>query len=142
LWSITAVPGEPNFEKLNEEYGDVLRSSSLPLFFIAICGFQSAQARVENELAELALPFKVHLCDPLDDADRCFSGSSKIFHDQAERLRAQEICLQVGSRIDREAPLGYGGCQAAVIFANTCPDNTLPIFWGESKSWKSLFKRT
>ncbi|MFX0198989.1 MAG: AAA family ATPase, partial [Candidatus Hodarchaeota archaeon] len=120
------------FESLASECGKILQNKGLEVFLIAVVGFQEAQAKIEGKLHELNLPIKVHICDPLDDSAKCFSDSSIIFPDPTERIKAKEICSKHGIKLVRNAPLGYGDCQANIVFANTCPNNSLPILWKES----------
>jgi hypothetical protein len=126
---------------LDKECGDVLREKKLRMYFISICGFQNAKAVVQGVLDGLDLPIKVHTCDPLDEPDRCFSDVSKIFPNPAERAQAKDIVDRYGVRLVNSFPLGYGHCQATVVFENSCPNNTLPVLWSESGDWIPLFKR-
>ncbi|MFX0203649.1 MAG: ATP-binding protein, partial [Candidatus Hodarchaeota archaeon] len=129
------------FERLASECGKILHSKGLEVVLIAVVGFQEAQAKIERKLHELDLPIKVHICDPLDDSAKCFSDNSIIFPDPNERIKAKEICYKHGIKLVRNAPLGYGDCQASIVFANTCPNNSLPILWKESKDWIPIFER-
>lgn len=132
------------FKKIAEECGEVLRNRrGLRTFFITVCGFRTAQVKVEGTLVQCSLPVKVHTCDPLDESAKCFSERSQIFPDAVERNQAKTIADEHGRRLVKRNPLGYGNCQATVVFAHSCPNNSLPILWKESKNppWKPLFKR-
>jgi hypothetical protein len=106
-----------------------------------ICGFQDAKSEIENIIDKLNINAKIHLCDILDNSDKCFHASSKIFTNENERNNAKSICYEIGSRLVNYNELGFGDCQATIVFPNTCPNNTLPIFWKETENWKALFKR-
>lgn len=129
------------FKKLSKEPGETPGTSKLQMFFITITGFQEAQAKIEEVLESLALPVKVHICDPLDESARAFSNNSQIFTDLDERDKAKRIAEGTGTALVKNAPLGYGNCQTTVVFEHNCPNNSLPILWGESKNWLPLFKR-
>ena len=137
----TGNSAKENFNKLFEKNSALLKSIELQIFYVAIAGFQVAKVNLENELNKLNFSVKVHVCDPLDDSVKCFSDKSQIFPDQLEREKAREICFRQGTRLLKEAPLGYGDCQAAVVFEESCPNNCLPILWEESSEWEPLFKR-
>jgi len=96
-----------NFKRLNDEYGALLRDSGLKIYFIAVSGFQSATSRIEQTLQELDLPVVVRICDPLNEADRCFSDESAIFLDVNERLSAKHIAHLHGKKLVKDNPLGY-----------------------------------
>lgn len=131
------------FEKLVTEYEKVLKESDLKIFFIAITGFQEGQKKIEELLEKYKLPVEIHICDPLDDSAKCFSDSSVIFPNEGERSMAKQIAYDYGVKLVKNNPLGYGECQSAIIFSDSCPNNNLPILWMESKNppWKPLFKR-
>lgn len=132
---------EKQLRKLLEDHGDVLRKQNLNLFYIAVAGFQQGQKMIEEYVSELQLPLKIHVCDSLDESDKCFSKSSRYFPDEQERLQAQEIAQEFGRQLVRENSLGFGDCQSAVVFTDNCPNNNLPILWAETSTWRPLFKR-
>jgi hypothetical protein len=138
--SLVEEHGE-TLKKLSKEPGEIPGTSKLQMFFITITGFQEAQAEIEEVLEFLALPVKVHICDPLDESAKAFSNNSQIFTDLDERDKAKRIAEGTGSVLVKNAPLGYGDCQTTVVFEHNCPNNSLPILWGESKNWLPLFKR-
>lgn len=132
------------FSKMAQECGELLRNKAgLQTFFVTICGFETAKVRVEKALQRLCLSVNVHICDPLDESAKCFNEQSQIFSDATERDRAKNLAYSHGSSLAKGDPLGYGDCQATVVFAHSCPNNSLPILWKESKSppWRPLFRR-
>lgn len=129
------------FEQLAADCGQVLRSRGIKAYFVVLCGFQSAISKVEKKLLQLDLPITIHVCDPLDDSARCFSETSYVFAGVIERQKAKDIASTYGLRLQKGTPLGYGNCQAAVVFADSCPNNSLPILWNRSSNWTPLFER-
>ncbi len=124
-----------------EKNGKALEDRQVGTSFVAICGFQVAQAKIESAIGAFGNRVVVHICDPLDDTHRCFSSDSGIFPEVSERERARDIAVRYGERLLKSNPLGYSGSQAAVVFENSCPNNSLPILWAEGKDWSPLFKR-
>lgn len=129
------------FRGLFKDCEATLKNTSLKIFFIVVSGFQKAQSKVINECKRKGLNVEVHICDPLDESARAFSDKSKIFPKEQERLDAKNICQKYGSTLVKKYPLGYGDCQATVVFEDSCPNNTLPILWAKSKDWMPLFPR-
>ncbi len=127
-------------ERLALEFGDELRAL-LRIVFVSISGFHSGTEKVEEAAERLGLDMKIHVCDPLDDSQKCFLPGSLVFQSDAERLRARDIAYQKGVTLCRQAPLGYGDCQALVVFSHNCPNNSLPILWDKSDHWTPLFRR-
>jgi hypothetical protein len=76
---------------------------------------------------------------------RAFDPEAGIFESAEEIDFAREVMLQVGRELTPQSPLGYGDQGALVVFHNTVPNNTLPIFWSNGRvnerSWAPLFSR-
>ncbi len=72
-------------------------------------------------------------------------NQSDIFENTEEIKFANEILLQLGRELTPQMPLGWGDMGSLVVFHNTVPNNTLPIFWCSGvvndKPWKPLFPR-
>jgi hypothetical protein len=128
------------FEELAHECGELLRNPNLIVFFISVSGFQEAKTRLKAKLVELNVNVNVHICDPLDESAKVFSDRSKVFSKPGDLEQAKNVAFKYGSSLFPQHPLGYGDCQAAVVFADACPNNTLPILWSDS-GWTPLFKR-
>ncbi|HYX18645.1 MAG TPA: hypothetical protein VE944_30620 [Nostoc sp.] len=118
-----------------------MKKRDLKIFFLAVCGFREAQELVEKKLIELSLDVKIHICDPLDESAKVFSEKSTIFSNSNERGEARVVAYEHGIKLVKNNPLGFGDCQSAVIFPDTCPNNSLPILWSDSNNWIPLFKR-
>jgi hypothetical protein len=130
------------FAQLDEECGELIRKSGLRFYFVAVCGFQSAEARIQQALDKMGLPVSVHVCDLLDDKDKCFDEHSRLFPETTERNYAMNMAYEKGAMLEKRNPLGFGDCQATVVFEHGCPNNSLPILWAESKDWCPLFPRS
>lgn len=128
-------------DRLTEDVGDVLTAKSISVFFIALAGFAEAGVRMQKNVELLEFPLTVHFCDTLDDAHRPFSDQSTTYPDPQDREHARAIAFEFGEKLVKNNPLGYGGGQALVVFESSCPNNTLPILWSDSKDWKPLFPR-
>jgi hypothetical protein len=129
------------FAELFQQQPDVFHHKTLRICLVAVCGFQDALVRIEQNIAELGITLNLHICDPLDDQDRCFSENSRFFQDPNEKERAKEVAHRHGVSLVKNAPLGYGNCQSAVIFEDSSPNNNLPILWSDNHGWTPLFRR-
>lgn len=80
------------------------------------------------------------------DELRACDEEAGIFDTPAERAFAQDILQQIGRELSPSYPLGHGDMGALVVFYNTTPNNTLPIFWSggavQERPWKPLFPRS
>ena len=68
-----------------------------------------------------------------------------IWDTQEEKERAKAFVADLGARVYKSQPLGFGGQGIMLVFPNTVPNNTLPILHSASKSgqkpWRPLFPR-
>ena len=80
-----------------------------------------------------------------DDEVRALSVDAGIFEEEADRVFAQDVMLQIGRQLVPQNPLGFGDMAALVSFHNTIPNNTLPVFWSAGRAngreWKPLLPR-
>ncbi len=113
----------------------------VPVYFLAICGFESAVERVRTNAAKFDLPLTIEVADVLREADRAFSPDSALFTEPADRERAKAIATDRGAQLEPKTPLGYRDSQALVCFEARCPNNTLPILRKDGSTWEALFPR-
>jgi hypothetical protein len=73
-----------------------------------------------------------------DEDSNIFSEASRIFSEQ-EKAQILEHCKRTGCspRFER----GFGECGLLIAFKHGCPNNSIPVLWYESQSWRSLFNR-
>ena len=122
---------------------ELLARSEVDVFLVSVSGFAKAAEKVEREVSSVIHSFQVSVADPLGDSDKCFSERSAILPDPTERARAKEVVASYGRKLSKRYPLGFGNCQALVVFESTCPNNSLPIMWaaGPENGWEPLFSR-
>ncbi len=116
------------------------RDSTL-LVYACVAGFRSGIERIQETVGDIV---EVICPNPLDESDRAFSELGTIYKEGDDRLRALTLAERYGRLLDRRQPLGYEDSQALVVFPDSVPNNTLPIFWktgnvGE-RLWTPLFK--
>lgn len=85
-------------------------------------------------------------CIILKSDDFAFPEDRSGFRSEDEWERAQSLCKDIGSKIDRKRPMGYGGMGLLVVFPTNVPNNTLPLIRSYSRSgagavWRPLFER-
>ncbi|KQP02768.1 hypothetical protein ASF45_16000 [Pseudorhodoferax sp. Leaf265] len=87
----------------------------------------------------------IHSATVFGDELRSCNDQAGIFPTEDERAFAQDVVQQIGRELVPSSPLGHGAMGALVIFHNTVPNNTLPIFWSggsvQERPWKPLFPR-
>jgi hypothetical protein len=103
--------------------------------------FPEALGAIRSEFPEIT----VHSATVFGDELRACSDQASIFSTEDERVFAQDVVQQIGRELVPGTPLGHGAMGVLVIFHNTAPNNTLPIFWSggsvQERPWKPLFPR-
>jgi len=87
----------------------------------------------------------------IDDSFRAFSRDSRYYkyvpdRTAIKRLFARSVAetkgaLLVHGTVNETYPLGWADGQLLLALFHNTPDNTLPIFWGETSNWFPIFKR-
>jgi hypothetical protein len=137
----TGESAATGLRELAAKAGGLLRRDDFKIVLVAVTGFVEGKAQVEEAGEDLELPLVVHLCDPLDERDRVFSATSRFFPDEASRQAAHALVHATGQRLVKRDPLGHRGGQAAVVFDEGCPNNSLPVLWALARGWTPLFPR-
>ena len=116
-------------------------ANGIRIVLIVVVGFGQTRDRVNRFITESGLEADVYFCDELGDEDRVFTENSAVFGNPEERDRARQIAESKGVVLERRHPLGYGDTQSAIVFYQSCPNNTLPILWSAKGGWSPLFPR-
>ena len=134
----TAVAG---LRELNNQIGREVHQHKIAVHFISVTGFNEAEKSIERVASKLQFEVRVQVCDILDDSDRAFSDTSRLFPNKEERQDSRALAEEFGVNLVKKNALGYGDCQALVVFESSCPNNTLPILWARHSEFEPLFAR-
>jgi hypothetical protein len=130
-----------HMSNLDEEQPELFKRNDISFHLGIICGFNDAKEKIEMFLQTINPNFYIFFSDILDDSAKCFSDSSSVFPILNDRMMAKSICYEKGAELVNYNELGFGDCQALVVFPDTCPNNSLPILWKKTKTWTPLFER-
>ncbi|HEV2560822.1 MAG TPA: ATP-binding protein [Rhizomicrobium sp.] len=133
-----------NITKFVSENAQVLRSTKLRA--ITLVATARAQQEIIRTLASMEFDIEFRSCEILRDEQYAFSTASQMWENQEQAERAKALCVDLGSQIYPQNPLGYGDLGLLVIFPTTVPNNSLPILHshariGSAKPWTPLFPR-
>jgi hypothetical protein len=114
-----------------------------------VVGFEDSLASVADQAQSLfkGYPLLMLAANRLPSNERAFDPDAGIFSNSDDRLRAMHLAREIGGSLERQHPLGRDDAQALIVFPDTVPNNTLPIFWKEGSKvknevWHPLFPRT
>ena len=98
-----------------------------------------------DEVRKVDARIKLFAANTLGRELRAFDSEANIFASPEEIDFARTVMLQIGRELTPQFPLGYGEQASLIVFHNSVPNNTLPIFWSNGRvnerSWKPLFSR-
>ncbi|MFJ7437001.1 hypothetical protein ACIQW5_05015 [Methylorubrum thiocyanatum] len=84
----------------------------------------------------------LRVCEFLTGASFAFGEGLGIWESEDQKDHAKSVVLELGSKISKHDPFGYGGLGLLVTFYDTCPNNTLPIIHSSGAGgWQPLIIR-
>jgi hypothetical protein len=135
-----------NLKSFFSRFSHVIQSTKIVV--LTIIATDAAQTVIETcmaELREAGLDILFRSCGALPDQNYAFPKKTTIWDTAEQSARARALCIDLGSRIYSNDPLGFGGMGLLVVFPTTVPNNTIPILHSYSrtgsKTWMPLFPR-
>jgi hypothetical protein len=101
------------------------------IFLVLVACTATARARIQSQTDLVPASFNV-----LNDGDNVFAEQCRHFT-SAEKSSILRYC----ERADRRRPKGWGECGLLLVFAHTCPNNSIPILHATTNSWEGIFRR-
>ena len=128
-----------------EENRSFIEERSIKLVVVALLGTSKGIGKVERTIEALdGIGPELQIMEPLGDQYHAFANEPGIWPSQESFQKAKALCRDLGTRVYKKNPLGFGNMGLLVVFPATCPNNTLPIIHGSSKDpnpWVPLFPR-
>ena len=119
----------------------------IPIRIVSLVATATAQQGLETTLSKFeGLDVGFRICVVLADEACAFPKSASPWQSAEQEARARALCTNLGARIYKNSPFGYGGLGLLVVFPTTVPNNSLPILHSHSRTssdreWKPLFSR-
>ena len=113
------------------------------------CALYATPLASELILKQLRLIEAVHIDfrvgELIGASASAFGDESDLWTSSDERDCAKALVMELGGRIYKSQPLGFGGLGLLMVFPTTVPNNSLPILHssskGNAKRWIPLFPR-
>lgn len=131
-------------EECSHTFEDTGIGRTVPLSVVVFCATVEGQKRVNAYLSKHMPKSKLEVCEVLQDHHFAFIDNVGFWEDQKERDVAKDLVQNLGLKIDRRNPLGYGNQGLLLSFSRNTPNNSLPILHSSGKkgfSWRPLFRR-
>jgi hypothetical protein len=134
-----------NNTRFLKDFSDLMRGVKIRVVTLAATALAQASILKEFEtIGDVDIEFRT--CEILSDDAYAFPSSGGVWQSDEEAARAKALCVDLGSRIYKRSPLGFGGLGLLLVFPTTVPNNSLPILHsyagsGSGVGWKPLFRR-
>ena len=130
-------------QSLVEKHPKLRATKLLIAVLVATPEAEKTMVRAIDKLSDVSIEFRVG--ELLTEVDRAFSADYSSWGTKKRKEDAEALCRNIGARIYKKQPFGYGGQGLLIVFPTTVPNNTLPILHSPSKDskfpWKPLFPR-
>ena len=130
--------------KLSEPFRRANVGTDIPLSVVVLCGTVEGEQRVRRHLAESFPNADLEVCEILGTRHFAFGDSIGFWETEDEKREAKSLVIDLGARVQKNKPLGFGDQGLLIMFSRNCPNNSLPILHGSGrgdKPWKPLFPR-
>lgn len=114
----------------SNQFGELLADVGR-VYLVVVAACQSAMQRIAHE-TNLELVPHFHLTE----ADNVFASKCRYFNPTEKRT-----LLKFCAKADLRKPKGHGECGLLVVFAHSCPNNTIPVLHKSNRNWEGLFRR-
>lgn len=139
-----AATGESLSENLRRfmgRYRNFVEHRSLPIVVVVLLATKEADVLVRSAMKEIGyLDIDLRVCEYLDESNHVLSARN--WSNEEEVSVARQLCMDLGRRVYKNNPLGYGDKGLNVVFFDTCPNNTIPIVHSAGPGWFPLFPRS
>lgn len=118
--------------------------STLPLAVVACIGTEEGERRVREFLSTNWPNADLEICELIGSDHKGFTDSVGFWESEDEKARAKSLAADLGARVQKRKPLGYGDQGLLLTFTRNCPNNSLPILHASGRtsgSWAALFPR-
>jgi len=106
----------------------LFENKSTCVLVVVIAATKEGEANIRKTISGFEnLNIDLRICEPILDIHYAFKKDNKIWKGKQELDKAKSLCLEIGTKIYKSAPLGYANQGLIIVFPNTCPNNSLPI---------------
>ncbi len=129
---------------LSDTFQDGGIGTKVPLSVVVLCGTSNGEAAVRALLEREMENADLEVCETIGEDSFAFPDGLGFWESNEEKSTAKTLARNLGARVQKRAPLGYGEQGLLVTFSRNCPNNSLPILHGTGRgetNWHPIFPR-
>ena len=129
---------------LTAEFMKVGIGTKIPLSVVVLCGTTKGETEVRTFLEREMENADLEVCETIGEGSYAFPDGLGFWESAEEKNNAKTLARDLGARVQKRIPLGYGDQGLLLTFTRNCPNNTLPILHGSrrgEKAWRPIFPR-
>jgi hypothetical protein len=122
----------------------IIATRKIPVITIVLLATVPGEQSLRDAMAEMCPHMDLRVCEHIDDTLFAFGKRSSIWSSDVEAEQAASLLQNLGQRIYKGSPLGFGGMGLLLVFPQTVPNNALPLLHSAAKRalpWIPLFPR-
>lgn len=130
--------------KLSELIQEGGTGDVLPVSVVVLCATQAGEEKVRGQLGRVLEKWDLWVGERIEAGHFAFGEGAGTWETDEEEMVAKTLVGDLGARVQRRDPLGFGGQGLLLTFWRNCPNNALPILYGTGKGdrrWRPLFPR-
>jgi len=129
---------------LNAGFREAGIGAEIPLSVAVLCGTSRGESAVRAFLEREMANADLEVCETIGEESHAFPKGLGLWESVEEKNLAKTLARDLGARVQKRIPLGYGDQGLLLTFSRNCPNNSLPILHGNGrgeKSWRAIFPR-
>ncbi len=131
-------------QSLSEMLEEARVGTVVPLLVVVFCGTGNGEGRVRKYLTDTMPNANVFVCENVEKRHFAFQDSLGFWDTEDEKMEAKALVRDLGARVQKRRPLGFGEQGLLLTFWRNCPNNSVPILYGSGKGdqgWHPLLPR-
>ncbi len=129
---------------LERQFSEAGIGTLIPLSIVVLYGTSEGEVAVREFLQHEMENADLEVCEIIHDDNIAFQKGLGFWDSEEEKDMAKSLVRNLGVRVQKRSPLGYGGQGLLLTFSRNCPNNALPILYKNGRGehiWRAIFPR-
>lgn len=132
-------------QSIRDMFDDIGVGVRIPLYICIFCATVDGAKNVTRHIDDMFADCELLIHEMLEEKHWAFYNGNGIWDSEVDFSKAKSLVTDLGRRIDKRRPLGFKGQGLLLVFSRNCPNNSLPILYGNGRTidapWNPIFPR-